>query len=349
MKKQVIMLTAAICCAMSANAQIKVKSNGYVGIGTTSPTQKLHAYLVGEKVRLQFSGWQSIYMDTSGLCKSPCIYPSYDWYLQLGRKDYKIGTIFVQTIHVDYLYNDSDSTYKYGFSKLNREHDKFKQLKPYKYKFTKEFMDRMPEKERVKFDHEHYGFKAQDIAKVYPELTYKDDSSGKYSVNYIGFIPILVEMVQELQSTVTAQSLKIKELEQEISKNGNTFKNPRNERKFMVAPSVANYEKEVEGQMEIDGAAVEEDITTNAFLFQNTPNPFSNETEIKYYMPENADNACIYVFSLNGNLLLTKPITQMGNGSIVISNSELEAGMYIYTLAVGGVEVDSKRMILTNE
>ena len=89
--------------------------------------------------------------------------------------------------------------------------------------------------------------------------------------------------------------------------------------------------------------------TTDTSIFQNTPNPFSNETEIKYYMPENADNACIYVFSLNGNLLLTKPITQMGNGSIVISNSELEAGMYIYTLAVGGVEVDSRRMVLTNE
>lgn len=41
MKKQVIMLTAAICCAMSANAQIKVKSNGYVGIGTTNPQYKL--------------------------------------------------------------------------------------------------------------------------------------------------------------------------------------------------------------------------------------------------------------------------------------------------------------------
>ena len=91
--------------------------------------------------------------------------------------------------------------------------------------------------------------------------------------------------------------------------------------------------------------------TTNnsSFLFQNTPNPFSTQTEIRYYLPENTENACIYVFSLNGNMLLSKPLTETGNGSITISNNELEAGMYIYTLVIDGVEVDSKRMILTNE
>ncbi len=84
-------------------------------------------------------------------------------------------------------------------------------------------------------------------------------------------------------------------------------------------------------------------------MFLLTPNPFSHETEIKYYVPENADNAVLYVFSLQGNMLLTKQISQMGNGSIEISASELQPGMYIYTLAVNGQEVDSKRMIITEE
>ena len=48
-------------------------------------------------------------------------------------------------------------------------------------------------------------------------------------------------------------------------------------------------------------------------------------------------------------MLLSKPLTKTGNGSITISGSELEAGMYIYTQAIGGVEVDSKRMILNNQ
>jgi len=48
-------------------------------------------------------------------------------------------------------------------------------------------------------------------------------------------------------------------------------------------------------------------------------------------------------------MLLTKPIVETGNGSVIISASELQPGMYIYTLAVNGQEVDSKRMIITEE
>ena len=85
---------------------------------------------------------------------------------------------------------------------------------------------------------------------------------------------------------------------------------------------------------------------TDAVLYQNTPNPFNNQTEIKYNLPENAENATINVYSLNGKLLLTKPLTQLGEGYVTISGNELEAGTYIYTLSVNGVEVDSKRMAL---
>lgn len=336
MKKLVIAFTATLCCAVCANAQIKVNNNGYVGIGTTNPTQKLDVNFYGGIVK--FSSWTNVFLDGSGMYGAPCIYPSQDWYLQLGRSGKCVGTIFVQTIHTEHIYNDSDSTFKCGFSKLNHEYDKFRQLKPYKYKFTKEFMSRMPEKERIKFNHEHYGFKAQDIAEIYPELTYKDDSTGKYSVNYIGFIPILVEMVQELQSVIDAQNQKIKDLEKVINSNNNSIKDPHNGHKKMLAPSATN-----------ENETIEENVSTNAFLYQNTPNPFSIQTKINYYLPENAECAVLYVFTLNGDMLLSKPITSIGNGSVTINNSELKSGMYIYTLVVNGIEVDSKRMILTDK
>lgn len=44
-----------------------------------------------------------------------------------------------------------------------------------------------------------------------------------------------------------------------------------------------------------------------------------------------------------------EPVSQLGNGSIAITASELQPGMYIYTLAVDGQEADSKRMIITEE
>ena len=40
-------------------------------------------------------------------------------------------------------------------------------------------------------------------------------------------------------------------------------------------------------------------------------------------------------------------ITSKGKASILINGSELQAGMYLYTLIVDGKEVDTKKMILT--
>ena len=344
MKNKLFLIAAAMCSVIGANAQLKVNSIGNVGIGTANPQYRLDISFYEKAIRLD--SWTDVYINSnSGLCGAPCIYPERDWYLQFGTKEKRVGTIFVQTIHVNKTYTDSDSTFKCNFKKLNHEHDKFRQIKPYKYQFTSDFMGKLPEKEREKFNHEHYGFKAQDIEKIYPELTYKDDSTGKYSIDYTGFIPILVEMVQELQSTVDAQSLKIKELEKEIGSNSSTFKDPRGPKKKTAAPTKKTEKEEDDSQEPV----INSDAATNAFLFQNTPNPFSTETEIKYYLPENAENACIYVFSLNGNLLLTKPIIATGNGRVTINGKELNAGMYIYTLAIDGVEVDSKRMILNRK
>lgn len=88
-------------------------------------------------------------------------------------------------------------------------------------------------------------------------------------------------------------------------------------------------------------------ILANAFLYQNTPNPFNITTEIKYFLPEGSPNAYIYVFNLQGNLLLTYNLSDNGFGSVVINGSSLNAGMYIYSLVINGQEAETKRMILT--
>ena len=196
------------------------------------------------------------------------------------------------------------------------------------------------EKLRAEAAKNHLGLIAQEVQTVYPELV-KEDSAGYLYVDYIGLIPVIIEALKEQQSTIDAQSRKIKELEKEII-SSSTVKDLRSERKKMLEPSSS-----IEEAMMEDLA--EEGITTNAFLFQNTPNPFCSQTEIKYFIPENAENVVLYVFSLNGKMLITKPITQLGNGSVIINGNELEAGMYIYTLAIDGQEVDSKRMILNEK
>ncbi len=74
MKKKVFLFAAAVCCAMSANAQIKVTSNGNVGIGTTNPQYPLDVNFYEKTIRLD--SWTDVYINgNAGLYGAPCIYP----------------------------------------------------------------------------------------------------------------------------------------------------------------------------------------------------------------------------------------------------------------------------------
>jgi hypothetical protein len=84
----------------------------------------------------------------------------------------------------------------------------------------------------------------------------------------------------------------------------------------------------------------------NAVLYQNTPNPFTVQTEIRFSLPENAKNAYIYIFDINGRMQKQIPVDPSMQ-SVTINGYELQAGIYLYSLVVGGQEIDTKRMILS--
>lgn len=50
---------------------------------------------------------------------------------------------------------------------------------------------------------------------------------------------------------------------------------------------------------------------------------------------------------MNGVQVRSFPITNNGKGSITIEGGELTPGIYYYTLIVDGREIDTKKMILT--
>ncbi|NJK98472.1 MAG: T9SS type A sorting domain-containing protein [Bacteroidales bacterium] len=83
-------------------------------------------------------------------------------------------------------------------------------------------------------------------------------------------------------------------------------------------------------------------------LYQNIPNPFDQTTTIEAYLPENTTSAELYIFNMQGIQLKKVAFTQTGKAEILVNASELQAGMYLYTLVVDGKEVDSKRMLLTD-
>ncbi len=62
----------------------------------------------------------------------------------------------------------------------------------------------------------HYGVIAQDVIEEYPDLVTLDESSGIYSVNYTGFIPLLLEAVNLQQEEVSKMSNQIAMLKERI-------------------------------------------------------------------------------------------------------------------------------------
>lgn len=166
------------------------------------------------------------------------------------------------------------------------------------------------------FQKKHFGLIAQELQKVYPELVYEQDN-GYLSVDYVGLIPVLIQSIKEMKAEI--DGLKSSE----------------------ASRSIANEESET-----IQSNAQTENLTPA--LYQNTPNPFSEQTEIKYYIPANIKTALLCIYDLQGKQLKQIPLAERGEeGAQTILGSEFAAGIYLYGLIADGKQIDLKRMILT--
>jgi hypothetical protein len=89
-------------------------------------------------------------------------------------------------------------------------------------------------------------------------------------------------------------------------------------------------------------------IEQHTQLFQNEPNPVTNNTKIKFFTPEQVNKANIFIFDLNGRMIQQFELFNVaGNQEININANTFEAGMYFYTLLLDGKEVDTKKMFIT--
>ena len=105
--------------------------------------------------------------------------------------------------------------------------------------------------------------------------------------------------------------------------------------------------KEARKVKSVDPTEVSSATATNtSALYQNTPNPFKDQTVIRYRLADNVKSATICIFDMQGKLLKKYPVSS-GSDSLTVNGYELGDGMFLYTLMVNGQEIDTKRMILT--
>lgn len=167
----------------------------------------------------------------------------------------------------------------------------------------------------------HFGLSAQELQKLYPDLVVKGQD-GYLGINYVELVPILIRSIQELKQQL------------------DEVKSGKNEEPVNARRTQLDFDEEETANA--NGATA----ITAATLYQNAPNPFTERTTIRFTLPDDVQNAYIYVFDMQGKILKQIPIdTSMQ--SVTINGYELQAGMYIYSLVINGKEIQSRRMILS--
>ena len=82
-------------------------------------------------------------------------------------------------------------------------------------------------------------------------------------------------------------------------------------------------------------------------LLQNTPNPFSDKTTIKYYV-ESEDNVTLTVYNALGAIVYqATDKSKMGENSFELNAEGLSSGMYMYSVKYKNI-VDTKRLMISN-
>jgi hypothetical protein len=271
---------------------------------------------------------------------------------------------FSGSVYTTGTYQPSDSRLKKSVESLENANELLSKLKVHSYEYQTEKYPTMGLQEGKRF-----GFMADEMKEVLPQfvkrtmqpLNEPNDKQGnrqevKYlefdAVNYTELVPIVVQAVQELNAKVDgmhlnevsalkaelaevkAENAVMKQQLAEILSRLNAFDTDLQSCCFEHSDATGT--SGVNQQSTID----------NPRLEQNIPNPFHENTTIKYYLPSDSRTATITISDLNGVQLKQFDLQGKGFGQVLISGGSFAAGTYVYTLTVNGKQVDSKKMML---
>lgn len=182
-------------------------------------------------------------------------------------------------------------------------------IAPEKVEEVRKSYEYLKRKEEKMASRRHFGVDAEELQKIYPDLVL-EGQNGYLSVNYSELVPLLIRSIQILKQ----------ELDEVKSKS--------NARKSASTTGIASAM-----------------ASSGYVLYQNQPNPFKEETIIRFKLAEDAKNVSICIFDMTGKTLKIIPVSS-GMESVSIGGYELGEGMFLYSLIVNGQEVDTKKMVI---
>ncbi|HLP11089.1 MAG TPA: tail fiber domain-containing protein [Flavobacteriales bacterium] len=222
-----------------------------------------------------------------------------------------------------------------------------------------------------------YGFIAQDVEIILPELVNNEIHPPKYDsagtllyapVNYKGMeytqlVPIIVKAMQEqnvtidslqeqnnnLDSIVEALNNKNDEQDsiiQDLNDRLTALENCINALNLCEGPSLLPTNNTNGNNTNNTATAVELSDAQSIVLDQNVPNPFAEQTTITYSLNEGVQKAQMLFYNAEGKLINSQELTtRAGKSQLNVFANDLSNGVYTYTLVVDGRIIDTKRMV----
>ena len=301
--------TLNICDVTSASPETSLKSCGSISFGGGSGAT------ISGNSRLGFLGLQAASILQFGLGQQTSI-------LSLSSINSSFTSLY--NMRAPAFLTTSDARLKTNVESLREIFSKLQDVNSVSYNLSSSqasvvsamTSDETKVTESTEDDRTHFGFIAQEIQEIFPNLVVEDED-GMLAIDYTGFIPLLVEAYNDLSKKVKGQEEVIDAL---LAQKGPSY-----------MPASVN------------GIA-----DSKASLKQNKPNPFNTTTTIECSVPQSVASAFICVYDLQGKQVHRIDIRERGDVVNVIDASYFTPGMYIYTLIADGVEIDSKRMIITD-
>ncbi len=226
--------------------------------------------------------------------------------------------------------------------------DRVMDLKPKSYDMKQEEFKRMNLATGTQF-----GFIAQELQEVFPELVHENINAIPYQesqdtllteeikylgVDYVGMVPILTKAMQEQQKMIEDKEDRIARLEREnrnLKQKNEDLEHRLDQLEILVQQLVQNKTGH--------GNALS---VSDAQLMQNQPNPFSNSTNIPHFIPVTVKKAELLIADAAGRVLKSIVVESRGAGQTILDTHQLGGGIYFYTLILDGKNLDTKKMVL---
>jgi hypothetical protein len=309
--------------------------------GIFHPGLNVMAFAIGGKTTMLLSPGNNVIIDSSfdngdklqvngGLNRSPFdifsnttsnnVYSGINWVSNATTKAWAVKNGSNDEFYVygngqaySYGWNTiSDSTLKENVLNINNALAKVLRLQGVTYNLRSNCNDVSGGRKNIR----QMGLIAQAVQRVVPEVVTTNDNGIK-TIAYSNMVGLLVEAIKQ-------EDVKVNLLQHKLD-------------------SCIALNKQTGSVNDIDR------IGGQAKLYPCVSCPVNHNATFQCYIPEHSKNASLLVFDMSGALKKTITITGKDTQYVSVNGGELNAGMYYYSLLVDGTEVDTRKIIMTQD